>query len=360
MKQGLPFLELENSAERRDRMQPEEGKSGMVCRRGFLKASGLAGLGLLSWPAGLSWAEEPYPSKDLTWVIPVKAGGGMDVFARSIAPYLERHLKKASPQAKGGGIRVKNEPAGGGEKGIVSIYNAAPDGYTIGSFVGAYIAERFLFQKDYDILRLTYLIRMDETTRLLVTSKAGPKNWDELVASSKQAPIKWGAGNFGRELHITSIVANDVLGLPVKFIPFGGGTAENINALLRGDIQVVLISDDSAKTLVDAGELRVLLVFDAKSSYPGAPSIRDLGHPELINLTKGHRLLAGPPAMPPEVQGAIVGAFQQAAQDPEFVAWCAKSGFEIHPVYGSELKKLVTEIAEFYREKAPLIKKHLS
>ena len=226
--------------------------------------------------------------------------------------------------------------------------------------MGAYIAERFLFQKEYDILRLTYLIRLDETTRLLVTSKAGPKSWDELVASAKQAPVKWGAGNYGRELHITSIVANDVLGLPVKFVPFGGGTAENLNALLRGDIQVILISDDSAKTLIDAGELRVLLAFDEKSSYPGAPSIRDLGHPELIKLTKGHRLLAGPPAMPPDVEGAIVGAFQQAVRDPDFAAWCAKTGFEIHPIYGPELKKLVSEISEFYREKAPLIKKHLS
>ena len=95
-------------------MNSERPRVGMVGRRGFLKATGLAGLGLVSWPGAVSWAEDPYPSKDITWVIPVKAGGGMDIFARSLAPYLEKHLKKSTPQARGGGVRIKNEPAGGG------------------------------------------------------------------------------------------------------------------------------------------------------------------------------------------------------------------------------------------------------
>lgn len=340
-------------------MERKETLYRELCRRDFLKFAGLAGFSLLSLP-GISWAEDVYPAKSLTWLIYTKPGGGLDIFARAIAPFLEKSFKKISPGAKGGAVRIRNEPAGGGEKAIVALCNAAPDGYTIGSFVAAFLAEKFLVKKEYDVAKLTYLVRLDETTRLIVTRKAGPKSWDELVAASKQAPIKWGVGNFGRELHITSIVANDAIGLPVKFIPFGGGTAENINALMRGDIQVILISDDSAKTLLDAGELRVLLSFDKKSIYPGAPSIQELGHPELINLTKGHRLLAGPPGMPAKLEKTIASAFQQASKNEEFLGWCKKSGFEFNPLYGSDLKKLVTEVSDYYRDKAPLIKRYLT
>ncbi len=339
-------------------MEERGTKPGAMYRRAFLKLAGLAGLSLFPWPQ-ISWAEDVFPAKSLTWLVHTKPGGGVDLVARAMAPFLAKSFKSISPGAKGGAVRIRNEPAGGGEKAVVTLYNAAPDGYTIGSFVAAFLAEKYLVKKEYDIAKLTYLVRLDETTRLIVTRKTGPASWDELVAASKQAPIKWGVGNFGRELHITSIVANDAIGLPVKFIPFGGGTIENINALMRGDIQVILISDDSAKTLLDAGELRVLLSFDKKSTYPGAPSVQEIGHPELINLTKGHRLLAGPPGMPAKLEKTIANAFQQASREPEFIQWCKRTGFEFNPLYGSDLRKLVREVSDYYREKAPLIKKYL-
>ncbi len=326
-------------------------------RRSFLKFLSLIGLGLFSSPDTL-WGEDIYPTKSITWLIPYKPGGGFDIFARGISPYLEKHLKKTSPKTKGGSIFIKNEPAAAGEKAISMLFNTPPDGYTIGSFTGAFLAEKFLAKKDYDIAKLSYLVRVDEMTRLLVTRKSGPKNWNEIVALSKTSPIKWGVGAFGREIHLTSIIANEVLGIPARYIAFGG-TAESLNALIRGDVHMITVSEDSAKVLIDAGEIRVLLSFDKKSIYPDAPSIQDLGHPELINPTKGNRFLAGPPGLPKSIEKIIVGAFEQACKDEEFLAWSKKSGFEPTPIYREDLEKLVKEVTEFYKEKTPLIKKHL-
>jgi len=317
--------------------------------RNFVRLFCLLGIGLILFP-GLSWCQEIYPAKNITWLIPYKPGGGFDVFARAITPFLEKHLKKVSPKAKGGSVIIKNEPAAAGEKAVSILFNSSPNGYTLGSFTGAFLAEKFLFKKDYDIAKLTYLARRDEMTLLLVTRKSGPKNWNEIVAASKISPIKWGVGAFGREIHITSIIANEALGLPAKFIAFGG-TAESLNALLRGDVQIVTVSDDSAKALLDAGEIRALISFDEKSIYPGALSIKDLGHPELINPTKGNRFLAGPPGLPPSVGKVIVGAFQQACKDDEFMAWCKKSGFEPKPLYGQDVEKLVKEVMGYYQER---------
>ncbi len=176
---------------------------------------------------------------------------------------------------------------------------------------------------------------------------------------SKAGPIKWGLGAFGREIHIASIIANEVLGLPVRFIAFGG-TTESLNALIRGDVQMVTVSEDSAKTLIDSGEIRVLLSFDKKRAYPDGVSIQDLGHPELINPTKGNRFLAGPPKLPKKTETVIAEAFQQACGDEGFLAWSKKTGFEPNPLYGMNLDKLVKELMNFYRERSPLIKKRLN
>ena len=308
--------------------------------------------------ASLSWGETVYPASKIIWLIPYKPAGGIDIFARSIAPYWEKYLKKMSPKAGGGAIIIKNEPAAAGEKSVTMLFNAPPDGYTIGSFTGGFLAEQFLTKKDYDITKLSYLIRLDDMTRLLVTRRAGPKNWSELVAASKVSPIKWGVGAYGREIHIASIVANEALGLPSKFIAYGG-TSESLNALIRGDVQIVTVSEDSAKSLIDSGELRVLLSFDRKTPYPDATTAQDLGHPELINLTKGHRFLAGPPALPAKVAKSITTAFQQACQDREFMALSKKTGLEPNPIYGRDLEKLLADLMNYYREKAPLIKKRL-
>jgi tripartite-type tricarboxylate transporter receptor subunit TctC len=308
--------------------------------------------------SGASWGEDIFPSKNITWVIPFKPGGGHDLSARAVSPFLERHLKRISPKAKGGSIIIRNEAGGAGERAVSILYNAPPDGYTVGSLTGAFLVERFLEKKDYDVAKLTFLIRLDEMTRLIVTGKNGPKSWDEIVSASKTGTIKWGVGAFGRDIHVASIIANAGLGLPARFIPFGG-TAESLNALLRGDVQMVSVSDDSAKTLIDAGELRVLLSFDKKSIYPGAPSIQDLGHPELVNPTKGNRFFVGPPGLPKNAEKTIVEAFVQACKEQEFVAWCKKTGFEFNLVYGGDLEKLLKEVLDFYKEKAPLIKKNL-
>jgi len=314
--------------------------------------------GLLISPAMLLAAGDAYPSKNIAWIIPFKPGGGHDLSARAVSPFLEKHLKKISPKAKEGAFFIKNEVAGAGEKAVRILISAAPDGYTVGSLTGAFLAEKFYDPKDFDVAKLTYLVRIDEMTRLLVVRKSGPKDWNEVVALSKTAPIKWGVAAFGRDIHVTSIIANEALHLSSRFIPFGG-TAENMNALLRGDIQMSSVSDDSVKTLLDSGEVRPLVYFDHKSPFPGVPSIQDLGHPELVNPTKGHRFLVAPPGLPKELQKTLVEAFVNACKEEEFLAWSKKIGFEFNLVTGNELDKLVKNLLDFYQEKTPLIKKSL-
>ena len=67
-----------------------------------------------------------YPERDIVIVCPWVAGGGSDVIARASARYLRKYLPKQM------NVIVQNVTAAGGRVGSFQVYDAKPDGYTLG------------------------------------------------------------------------------------------------------------------------------------------------------------------------------------------------------------------------------------
>jgi tripartite-type tricarboxylate transporter receptor subunit TctC len=337
--------------------------SDFTCnRRHFLRtlSIGLGTLAIASQTCISSvLAKEIYPAERITCIISQKAGAGYDILARAISPYVTQYLQAASQGAKGGSIVVKNDPAAGGQRAYDSVYRAKPNGYTICIFDIGFATETLMSQLDFDIQKFTYLIRINFTTRILVTGKNGFANWGEMVKFAKEKEVKWGVGAMGRAIHIDSIIVKEETGLAARFVPFGG-TAENMNALLRGDIHVAMASQGSVDPLIDAGEIKVLTQFAEKSDYPGIPSIKDLGYPVLAGKLGGHRFLIAPPGLPKDIGNTLTTAFKMALNDKEFQAWAKKSNIPLNPVYGDEAEKLARYIIRYYQEDLrPVLNKYL-
>ena len=166
-------------------------------------------------------------------------------------------------------------------------------------------------------------------------------------------------GAMGRAIHIDSIIVKEETGLATRFIPFGG-TAENMNALLRGDIHVAMASEGSVSGLIDAGEIRVLTQFAETSDHPGVPSIKELGYPALSGKLGGHRFLITPPGLPKDIGNTLTSAFKMALSDKDFQAWAKKNNIPLNPVYGDEADKLAKNIIRYYQEDLrPVLKKYL-
>ena len=88
-------------------------KRGLVTRRDFVRAVSLSVGALAVGPQGVAmsaFGKNVYPAQKITCIVSNPAGGGYDTIARGIAPFLSKHLRKLSPQAKGGGLVIKNEP----------------------------------------------------------------------------------------------------------------------------------------------------------------------------------------------------------------------------------------------------------
>ncbi len=123
-------------------------------RRDFLKIPGLVAGTLTADLWGnvpFSMARDIYPSQKITYVIPHKPGGGHDVYARSISPYLTKHLRLVANLSRGGDIIIRNEPAAAGRKGRSLILHARPDGNTIGIMDTSTITDSIVGEADIEV-----------------------------------------------------------------------------------------------------------------------------------------------------------------------------------------------------------------
>lgn len=79
--------------------------------------------------AAVAWsgsAAAQYPTKPITVIVAYGPGGGTDLIARLIAPFIEKHLGNNAR------LVITNRPGAGGGIGFAEIAKATPDGYTIG------------------------------------------------------------------------------------------------------------------------------------------------------------------------------------------------------------------------------------
>lgn len=336
---------------------------GSSTRRDFLKISGLSAgtmaLGpIIKVPFVYAEAEGPYPSKKIQYIVPKATGGGFDVIARAMGPYITKYLQKLTPGAKGGHIVVRNEP----RKAYPLIYKANPDGYTIAILDTTQYVDNLLGllgEDKIDFTQYTFLHAAVSTTKVIVANKNWLNSWNETMNAGKKGAIKMGVGPFAGGNHIVAIIVNEKMGTKFKLIPFRG-TAECMSALMRGDVEIAMVSEDSTKSLIDAKEIKVLLSFSDHTDYPTAMTIKELGYPEMINEISSHRIQIAPPKLAEGRKRLIIEAMKKSCDDPGFIAWAKTANYPIKRVFGDDAKKSFMELVKYYNNIAPTLKKYLA
>jgi tripartite-type tricarboxylate transporter receptor subunit TctC len=338
-------------------------KKGFFSRRDFLKVSGFSAG---AWAAGgaalpsLAAVKDNFPAKKITFIVSHQPGGGHDTFARTISPFIAKHLKELSPGAKGGDIVIRNESAAAGRKGHSILFNAKPDGYTIGIMDTAPITDNIISgDNEFEYKKLSFLFLGSTITKLVVTSKNGYSNWNEVQNAAKKETIKLGVAQFGRANHIVAVIMNEKLGTRFKIIPFTG-SADCQNALMRGDIKLAVVAEDATMGLINAKEAKVLLSFTPVSEYPGAVTIKELGFPDLADQLNNHRFIVGPPGMAQATRTLLTEAMKRASVDKDYMAMANKANLHLKNISGKDAEKMYLQLIKFYGDIAPILKKNLS
>ncbi|TCZ58745.1 Bug family tripartite tricarboxylate transporter substrate binding protein [Roseicella aquatilis] len=297
----------------------------MTCRRPLL---GLAAAAALAPAAARAqaWA----PSRPVRIVVPIAAGGAIDITARMLGEKLQPVL--------GQPIVVENRAGAGGNIGAEFVSHAEKDGHTL--LLGAantLAANKFLYGSRMPIdplVALAPLTRVSTGTILMVVNAQRPwKSFAELVAAAKAKPgeISMGSSGTGTTSHLYMELVKKVAGIDITHVPYrGGGPA--IQDLLSGNIDMMFDVMPALMPHVREGRFRALAVGSAeRATYvpglEGVPGMNELLPGQGVDAQVWYAM-AAPAGTPAPILARLHGAIAQVVQAPDFRERLVPLGFQ--------------------------------
>ncbi len=272
----------------------------------------------------LAGAEDQYPAKPVTLIVPFKAGGGTDIGTRIVCKYAEKYL--------GQPLVIKNIDGGGSEVGVSQMLRSKPDGYTIGGFNTASITLTLLRKASYDALKdgAPVCLLVSDPRLFAVRAKDDRfKTAADFIKYAKDNPgqLTIGTSGAGTSGHLSILVMNKVAGIKTKPVHFKGAGASRA-AFLGGHIDAVAQTLGEVLEMQKTGEAKVIAIATEKriKELPDVPTFREVGIDLVISSNRG---IMAPKGTPPEVINTLAAAFKKASEDPQYLAEMAKIGLPV-------------------------------
>ena len=305
-------------------------------------------IGAMILISGSAWAE--YPEKPIEVIVGFAAGGGTDVMARTVGPFLEKYL------GSGASVVIKNVPGASGQIGVTQVAEAEPDGYTLGTYNLPGMMARTLDRKtDYTAGSFTFLANVVNDPNVIVTSKKGDLDtYDKLIAAAKADPgaITVGMSSLGGDDHFALTKLQNMTGTEFTIVPFRG-SAPARTALMGGHVAMGILNISEVAKFQE--QINVLGVALAKRSEfaPEVPTFKEQG----LNLVNGSmRGFVAPAGLPKDVETKLLEAFRKLGDDAEFLKAMKATANPVEMVVGEDFKALnadVLELAKVVWEKTP-------
>lgn len=224
--------------------------------------------------ASPSVAQDRWPAKPITLIVPFAPGGNTDLLARTIAPKLSEKLGKS--------VIVENRPGAGGTLATTQLASAASDGYTmqIGD-VSTHAISPYVYKKlTYDpIKNFKPVIQITSVSLLLVVNPQIKANAvSDLIALVKAKPdcFSYASSGNGSPQHLAFEYFKTLAGIAPVHIPYNG-SAPALTDVVAGHVQMII--DGTAVPQVKSGNLRALAVTGTERSkaLPDVPTMAEAG-----------------------------------------------------------------------------------
>jgi tripartite-type tricarboxylate transporter receptor subunit TctC len=273
---------------------------------------------LLLWLPAVLLAQESYPSKPITMIVPFPPGGQADISARPLAAALTRILKQP--------VVVINRPGASGVIGNRAVAAAPADGYTILVSLASIVTipavdEMFGRKPAYSMGDFAPLALISADPPILVARADTPwKSANDLVAYAKANPddlVYSHSGLYG-PAHLPMEMFLKEAGAEMRGLPAVGG-APAMMLVLGGSAAMWPSPPAMAGPQIAAGKLRPLATFGAKRdpAFPDVPTLKELGYNVEYYVWSGAFAPAGTPQ---PVIAALRDAIRKAVESTEFKA----------------------------------------
>jgi tripartite-type tricarboxylate transporter receptor subunit TctC len=287
--------------------------------------------------APAAFAQDAYPSKPITMIVPFPPGGVADIVGRPLAVTMEKALKQS--------VVVVNRTGAGGAIGMAAVAKAPPDGYTIlmglSSISVFPVSDRVNGKtpayelKDFAPIAL---VTADPTV-LVVRTDSPYKTVKDFVDAAKANPgkINYSSAGVYSTLHVAMEIFAGAAGIKLFHIPYqGGGPA--VTALLGGQVEALASGPAAAVGQIKAGKMRALASWSDKrlALLPDIPTFKELGYDAEFYIWSG---VFAPAATPGPVLAKLRAAVREAANAPEFKAAMDKVSTPVSYLDAPEFQK---------------------
>lgn len=289
--------------------------------------------------SGCGSSKKEYPSQDISVVVPVKAGGDTDVYARILAQYMEKDL--------GVSIAIKNVDGASGTIGSREVYNAKNDGYTGIFFHASSIMSQITGTTDLDLMDSTIIgVPVVDQTATLVVPAGKYKNFNDFVEKAKSGNEIIASVAQGTYSQLSCVLFEKEMGLKFKYVD-STSAADRIADMLAGRIDIFFSQYGAVSQYIESGDFVSLGVLSDERNefFPEVATFKEQGAD--ISMDKIFYF-----AFPPKTEEAVVKRFSEALkkaiEDPECVETFAK--YYVKPSYMSpeDSKRLLIEAKELY------------
>jgi tripartite-type tricarboxylate transporter receptor subunit TctC len=233
--------------------------------------------GLVSGPDAR--AQEAYPAKVVTMVVPAAPGGTTDISARMVADPLSKSF--------GQQVIVDNKPGANGSIATSFVARAKPDGHTLlMQYSGYHVITPHLIKQGWDPIKDFAPVANVLSAPQVVVARAGLpfKTFSELVSYAKANPdtLSYASSGNGSLQHVTGVMLEQLAGIKLVHVPYKG-TGQALTDLLGGNVDLTFTTAPPLSAHIKSGKL-IPLAVTSKSRLPSLPDVStaaEVGFPKL-------------------------------------------------------------------------------
>lgn len=285
-----------------------------------------------------------YPEQPIRLLIGFPPGGGGDLYGRTIANELGKHIGKP--------LVVENKPGAGGNIAAELMTQAKPDGYTLllamsGNLGSApAIRNNLTYKVPDDFVFISQLV--ETPYGLVVSGDSKIKTIQDYITTAKGGQLSYASTGTGGAAQIVMEMVKQQGNLDVLHVPYKG-SGPVMTDLMSGLVGSFFAPYTPLMGQINSGKLRVLAVSSEKRvpSMPNVPTLKESGID--VVMTQWYGLVA-PKGTPQPIIDKITQAVKQAMQAPEVQRVYRADGAQESTLTGAAFREFVLkDIANYKR-----------
>ena len=284
-----------------------------------------ASLAMLAHPA----AAQTWPARNITIIVPLAPGTGMDTLVRLYAERLSQSLGKP--------VIVENRPGAALMLGASALAKSAPDGYTLGVSTSSAMAinptlyKQIAYDPEKDFVPVSLYVKSPFI--LVINSGLPARSVPELIKLAKEsaAPLSYSTPGAGTAQHLSAEFMKQKFGVDITHVPYKS-SPQSVTDIVAGHVSMAFAEAGLSLPLIRDGKLRALAV----SSITRLPTLPDVppfaeaaGSPD-FEAVSWHVLLA-PAATPRDIVDRLHEEMKRILAAPDIQQRIASLGLLAHP-----------------------------